>query len=73
MVTMRDFNACGGVFCPKCQVETLRILNGYCPGCNRARENEIEDRKGRKALKRYFVRKFNRGEVTLAEMRAGRL
>ena len=48
-----------GPDCPSCGQETLRLLDGVCPGCSRekvaAREARMEDQAERKYVKQRFL------------------
>lgn len=62
-----------GVECPKCRQETLRLIDGVCPNCNResdrVRDESIEDRE----MRRYYRRELNKGTISVGQMREGKL
>jgi len=72
-VTREDWDETAGVICPDCKQETLRLIEGICPRCYNAKIAEKEERLGRKREKRYLVSLFNRGKISLRQMRDGRL
>lgn len=62
----------GGIFCPECGEEVVRIVDGKCPQCNKkamaADEAKIED----KASRRYFKGELRKGTISLGQLREGR-
>lgn len=72
-LTKVDWDNTGGVTCPSCGQEALRMIDGICFQCYRNKMAEEEEKLGRKREKRYLVNLFNRGKITLRQMREGRL
>jgi len=36
----KDWEATGGVFCPVCHCETVRLIEGRCPSCHEKKSYE---------------------------------
>lgn len=72
-LTKVDWDKTNGVICPNCEQETLRMVEGICIQCYRDKVAVKEERLGRKREKRYLVNLFNKGKITLRQMREGRL
>ena len=72
-LTKTDWDKAGGLVCPECGRETVRMIDGLCPECHKKKAAEEEEKLGRKREKRYLVNLFNRGKITLRQMREGRL
>jgi len=72
-MSINEWNDAGGVVCPECGGETLRLVDGVCLGCyNRKvaeRERKLEDKRER----RYYKDALKRGAISLRQMKAGRL
>ena len=68
-----DWDKLGGVTCPSCNRETVRIINGVCLQCHRDRVAEREKKKEDKAERRYYKEQLRKGTISLAQMKEGRL
>lgn len=72
-MSIKEWNGAGGVLCPECGEETLRIIDGTCVQCyNRKvaeRERKLEDKRER----RYYKDALREGTISLRQMREGRL
>jgi hypothetical protein len=67
------WEAAGGLFCPKCGQETVRILDGLCLDCYMEKNAEREQKQADKAEKRYYKKKLAEGTISLSQLREGRL
>ena len=72
-MTFDDWRKTGGIYCPKCGREVVRLINGVCPWCYRNIEKKRIDEQEDKAMKRYYRSKLRDGTISLAQMRDGRL
>lgn len=70
--TNEDWDNARGLVCSSCGREAMRVTDGLCPECRRKVEAEREEKLGRKREKRYLVNLFNKGKITLAQLREGR-
>lgn len=68
-----EWNRAGGVICPECGEETLRILYGTCLQCYNEKVSESERKLEDRSERRYFRRKLNEGTISLRQLREGRL
>lgn len=68
-----EWDKASGIICSNCEQETLRIIDGVCLQCYRAKVAEEEERLGRKRERRYYAEQLRRGTISLAQMREGRL
>ena len=68
-----DWEKSGGLFCPSCGNEVVRIIEGRCPQCHQAmiaiREAQAADR----AERRYVVQRLREGTLSLHDLKRGRL
>ena len=68
-----NWDRAGGLNCPQCKAETVRLISGLCPQCHQEAEAErarkLEDRTER----RYYHDQLRKGTINLAQMREGRL
>lgn len=72
-LTNEDWEKATGFICSDCGRETMRVIDGLCPQCHNRVSMEQEEEAGRKREKRYLISLFNKGKITLAQMREGRL
>lgn len=72
-MNQNDWDKTDGVICPSCGQEALRMVDGICLQCYRNKMAEEEERLGRKREKHYLINLFNRGKITLRQLREGRL
>jgi len=68
-----NWDKTGGVICPSCNRETVRMIDGVCLQCHREKVAEREKRKEDKAERRYYKEQLRKGTISLAQMREGRL
>lgn len=68
-----DWERAGGINCPKCHQEVVRIINGLCPQCHHAREKADAEQVEDKTMRRYYKRGLRRGTISLGQMREGGL
>lgn len=66
-----DWKQSGGVFCPSCGSEVVRLIQNLCPQCHSTTLAEQDRNLERKSMKRYYQQAINKGEVTLAQARKG--
>lgn len=62
-----------GVACKVCGQESFRLRDGVCIDCINKKDIRDMDEMGRQQTKRYLVREFEAGRITLSDMKAGRL
>ena len=72
-LTKVDWDKTGGVTCPSCNRETVRMIDGVCLQCYRDRVAEREKKEEDKAERRYYKEQLRKGTISLAQMREGRL
>ena len=72
-LTKVDWDNTGGVTCPSCGQEALRMIDGICLQCYRNKVAEREKREEDKAERRYYKEQLRKGTISLAQMREGRL
>lgn len=70
---IEDWEKTGGVYCPKCHQEVVRIINGLCPQCHYAKEKVETEQREEKTMRRYYKRGLKRGMISLGQMREGGL
>jgi hypothetical protein len=68
-----DWLATGGIICKTCGAEVVRLIEGECPQCYKARVAEKEKVEEDRSMRRYFRRALNKGTLSLADLRDGRL
>ena len=68
-----DWGKSGGVFCSNCNAEIVRVFDGLCPQCFHKLTSEQEEALGRKREKNYLIQLFNKGKITLKQLKQGRL
>jgi len=71
--TSKDWDKTNGVICSNCGQGTLRMIDGICIQCHRAKVAEREKRKEDRAERRYYKEQLRKGIISLAQMREGRL
>lgn len=62
-----------GVECPECKGETLRLINDLCPRCSGDAEAKRAEGEGEERMRRYYKDKLRKGEISITQMREGRL
>ncbi len=62
-----------GVECSECKQETLRVISGMCPHCMGEKAGEQAKKEGEVAEKKYYIEALKRGDISLDQMREGRL
>lgn len=72
-LTKRDWERARGINCKICGQESFRLKNGICMRCLEKKESQDMDELGRKQTKRALVRALETGQITLSDMKAGRL
>ena len=72
-LTKVDWNKAGGVVCPNCGQETLRIVDGVCLQCYRDGVAEREGVREDEAERHYYKEQLKKGTISLAQMKEGRL
>lgn len=63
----------GGVECPQCHRETLRMLQGLCPACSREQGLVRAATLGDLAERRYYKSQLRKGAISMGELRENRL
>jgi hypothetical protein len=72
-LTQTDWDRARGVLCPRCNNETLRLINGVCPQCAREMSDEWARGQEDKTLRNYYRAKLRDGTLDLHRMREGLL
>jgi predicted amidophosphoribosyltransferase len=62
-----------GVLCPRCNNETLRLMDGVCPRCAREITEEWERGRENRTLRNHYRAKMREGTLDLHRMREGLL
>lgn len=68
-----EWEQAAGVICPECRRETLRLEDGLCPQCARAKENKREEDQEDSAMKRHYLRNLRAGTQDLRRMKEGQI
>ena len=71
-MTIRDWDNAAGVECPKCNEETLRIVNGLCPRCANREEAERVENQEVETMRRYYAQELRNGTISLSKMKRNR-
>jgi len=71
-MAISDWEKVGGVFCSRCNSETLRLIDGLCPQCQHALEMRKEEEEGKQREKRALIMAFNQGRINLRQLKEGR-
>jgi NMD protein affecting ribosome stability and mRNA decay len=62
-----------GVPCPRCNNETLRLIDGVCPQCAREITEKWEKEREERTLRNHYRAKMREGTIDLRRMREGLL
>jgi NMD protein affecting ribosome stability and mRNA decay len=73
MANTEDWERAGGVYCPGCGQETVRLLNGLCPTCAREAAEETDAQIEDRAMRNYYRNEIRKGNINLSRMRQGLL
>lgn len=68
---LTEWEKAGGVFCPACREETVRILRGVCPSCFKKLDAERIEKLAVQSKKRYYWGELQAGRITLSQMKKG--
>lgn len=72
-LSQEEWDRVRGVLCPRCNNETLRLINGVCLQCARQMSQEWEEKKEDKAMRNYYRAKLRAGTLDIHRMREGLL
>lgn len=72
-MTIKEWNDAGGIICPDCDQETLRIIDGACLQCYNRKVAEREEKLEERSERRYYKDALRKGTISLRQMREGRL
>lgn len=73
MADRKDWERAGGVVCPRCSKETVRLIGGLCPRCWLEKESKRIEKQEDKTMRRHYKRRLREGTISLPEMREGGL
>lgn len=68
-----DWIVSGGLYCPKCGSNMVRMINGQCLQCYKATVMEREKKAEDRSMRRFYYRRLREGTISLREMRENRL
>lgn len=68
-----DWDKSRGVICPRCNNETLRLIDGVCLQCSREIVEKWEEKNEDRILRRHYRAKLKDGTLDLHRMKEGLL
>lgn len=69
--SIAEWEKSGGVYCPNCGQETVRLFHNLCPQCLKEKEAEETAAAEDKSMKRYYKREMTKGTISISTMREG--
>lgn len=73
MATQNDWDRAGGLFCPQCNQETVRLINGVCPTCAKVNSEKASENIEEKSTRNYIKYRLREGTLSLPALRSGQL
>jgi len=73
MLKIDDWESSGGIYCRSCGAEVVRLVEGRCPQCHHAMTALREEKVANRVERRYLARRLREGDLSLQDLREGRL
>jgi len=67
-----DWEKSGGLHCPLCGSEVVRMIEGRCPQCHQAIVAIREAKFAERAERRYVMHRLREGTISRQDLREGR-